>query len=73
MSKNPLLAGGLAVGVPGEIRGFDEAHKRFGKLPWATLFAPSIKLARDGFPVSWMLYVCLRISERFIRDSPSLR
>ncbi|HZR85149.1 MAG TPA: gamma-glutamyltransferase [Candidatus Binatia bacterium] len=44
--------GALAIGVPGEIAGLAEAHRRFGRLPWARLVAPAARLARDGFPVS---------------------
>jgi gamma-glutamyltranspeptidase/glutathione hydrolase len=41
--------GHLASGVPGSVAGLGEAHRRFGRLPWAALLAPAVALARDGF------------------------
>ena len=40
------LVGHLASGVPGSVAGLDEAWKRYGSLPWATLLAPAIHLAQ---------------------------
>lgn len=49
-------SGGRSAGVPGALRLMALSHKRYGKLPWASLFKPAIKLARDGFTVSPRLH-----------------
>ena len=48
-----LHHGSLAsVGVPGTVAGLHEAWKREGRLPWAHLLKPAIRLAREGFVLS---------------------
>ncbi len=44
-----------AVGVPGTVAGLHLAWRDHGKLPWRRLLAPGIRLAEDGFPVSYTL------------------
>ena len=43
------MESGRSVGVPGVLAALKLAHDKYGKLPWAELFAPAITLARDGF------------------------
>jgi len=51
---------GLSVGVPGTLRLLEVLHKEHGRLPWAQLFAPAIRLAEAGFHVSPRLNLLLR-------------
>ncbi len=44
-------ASALAVAVPGSVRGYAEAHRRLGRLPWEKVVAPAVRLAREGFRV----------------------
>lgn len=44
--------GGLAVTVPGSLRGWEQANTRFGKLGLDTILKAPIHYAREGFPVS---------------------
>jgi gamma-glutamyltranspeptidase/glutathione hydrolase len=46
------VPGGYSVGVPGALALIAEAHARWGKRPWAELFQPAIRHAREGLPVS---------------------
>ena len=59
MEFSDAQPGGKSVGVPGNIRMMAMAHQRYGKLKWAALFQPAIKLARDGFKVTPRLYNAL--------------
>jgi len=50
-TKGEAIPGGLSVGIPGVVGMLEMAHAKYGKLPWARLFQPAIKLADSGFPV----------------------
>lgn len=51
---------GLSVGTPGLIRLLAKVHETHGHLPWKDLFAPAIRLAREGFAVTRRLNIMLR-------------
>lgn len=72
---NQTLAreGGLSIAVPGELRGYAEAHKRFGSLPWEELIKPSIQLCTHGFKVSAHLAKHLQEYKDKILSDESLR
>jgi gamma-glutamyltranspeptidase/glutathione hydrolase len=64
------IIGGRSVGVPGVLRMLELAHKQYGKLPWESLFAPAIRLAENGFPVSSRLSRLLA-AERYLKGDPA--
>lgn len=63
---NEARLGGLAVGTPGILRMLEMAHRAHGRLPWARLFEPAMRLAESGFAITPRLY-------RLIADNPQLR
>ena len=44
--------GGRSVGVPGNVQLMAQTHRKWGKLPWATIFKPAIRLSGKGFVVN---------------------
>jgi gamma-glutamyltranspeptidase / glutathione hydrolase len=47
------VLGWRAAGVPGTVRGLEMAHRKFGHTSWNQLLEPAVKLAHDGFTVSY--------------------
>jgi len=69
MAFHEAAVGGRAVGVPGTLRMLEMAHARHGKLPWAALFAPAIRLADDGFAISPRLHTLLK-TDAYLKQDP---
>ena len=67
------VVGGRSVGVPGLLRMLALAHHRYGKLAWARLFAPAIKLAEEGFAVPPRLHELLASDPFLRREEPARR
>ncbi len=61
------VVGGRSVGVPGVPRLIQLAHRQHGKLPWASLFAPAIALAENGFAVSPRLHALIASERHFVQ------
>ena len=71
MSFPQAQIGGRSVGTPGVLRALEMAHKQHGRLPWAKLFEPAIKLSEQGFAISPRLHSLLE-SDPVIRQSPDM-
>jgi gamma-glutamyltranspeptidase / glutathione hydrolase len=70
---NASLEGHLAAGVPGTIAGLAAAHRRYGKLPWRMVVAPSIRLAKDGFKVSELYTEQAKSKQKLLASNPAAR
>ena len=65
------VVGGLSVGVPGELRMLELAHRVHGKLPWRKLFEPAIALAEQGFVISPRLHELLAARPSLSKVAPA--
>lgn len=82
-SADRLVAGGVgpatvarsgrAVAVPGAVAALAMAHAAHGRLPWADLFAPAIRLAEEGFPLPPYLHQVLRNRAGELARVPAIR
>ena len=61
-----------SVGVPGIPALLETVYKKYGRLDWADLFSPAIKLATEGFKITPRLHYLLS-TDPFIQNSPSAR
>jgi gamma-glutamyltranspeptidase/glutathione hydrolase len=62
--------GAAAVAVPGTALGLEEAHRRWGTVPWAELVAPAARLAREGVELTAAQGYLHRILDGLLRHSP---
>ena len=62
--------GAAAVAVPGTALGLEAAHRRFGRVPWAELVAPAVRLARAGVELTPAQGYLHRILDGLLRHSP---
>ena len=62
--------GGRSVGTPGVLRLLELAHREKGRLPWATLFEPAIRLAESGFAISPRLFSALQGANTVLSTDP---
>jgi gamma-glutamyltranspeptidase / glutathione hydrolase / leukotriene-C4 hydrolase len=60
LDRSKSMVGGLAVGIPGELKGLHRMHSELGRLPWKALFTECIELCK-GFKVT------KELEKRFIK------
>ena len=83
MDFDTAFASGMAVGVPGTVRGWHDALDRYGTMSFKQVLAPAIKVAQDGFRVNDNFVALVKENEkkfalfpetaaRYMRDGKAL-
>jgi gamma-glutamyltranspeptidase / glutathione hydrolase len=68
---NDARFSGLSVGVPGTVRGWDKALRRYGTWSLADALKPAIKVAREGFIVDQTFFDQTLQNVDYFDDVPS--
>ncbi|CAF1347032.1 unnamed protein product, partial [Rotaria sp. Silwood1] len=72
--ENMSVTGGLAIGVPGELRTYKKAYEEFGGgVSWKELFQPTIRLCREGFRLSESQAQAVKQRADVIRNDSTMR
>ncbi|MGS0649127.1 gamma-glutamyltransferase [Komagataeibacter melomenusus] len=67
------LVGATSVAVPGNLLGWHGMQTRFGRLPFADVVAPAIRLARSGFEATHYLAGAVREHAADLAMDPAMR
>jgi gamma-glutamyltranspeptidase / glutathione hydrolase len=70
---NDARYSGLSAGVPGTVRGWDEALRRYGTMSLAQALRPAVQVARDGFVVDQTFFDQTQQNLDYFDDVPSTR
>lgn len=68
----PMRGPLAALTAPGVVDGWRLAHERYGKLPWADLFADAIHYARHGMAITRSLADWLVTDETILKADPAM-
>lgn len=68
--REDMARGALASGTPGNLAGWCELVRAYGRLPLSTVFQPAIRLARDGFPLVEFNTAGINQSAQALKDLP---
>ena len=66
-------SGVFSITVPGCVDGWAKMHQKFGRLPWAELFAPAIYFAQHGFPVTEYIDAYWRSGQSLLEKNANAR
>jgi gamma-glutamyltranspeptidase / glutathione hydrolase len=73
LAFNDARYSGLSVGVPGTVRGWEQALRRYGTMSVAEALRPAIQVARDGFVVDQTFFDQTQGNLDYFDDVPSTR
>lgn len=63
----------MSIAVPGELKGYWELYKKYGKLEWKELVQPTIDLCRRGHLITPFLARAFKGKEKQILQEESMR
>ena len=61
------IHGPMSFVLPSAVAGYEEMHRRWGRLPLAELAAPAIALAKRGLPEDWYTTLKVAVSAPILR------